>query len=274
MLPVKEILRYSQFIFVLGLVVLIFLFFRQYNTAKELEQKLADVVFINEQNIKALEDNEIQLRLTEEQLEIVDKTLFDAKMKIDSLYNIKSQVVTNTEIVYLEKNIKVQNTLSFDTLKNAYGLTFRVNDSFKNINGTSFFKVQDKHNILEISSDTTLIYENSFKFALVLSEYQDAESRMSKVKITPFYLTQNNSLGDKISEDILSISYRNVELLDKPYQFNQNTSPILDSNLKMKSGFGISINPLAFGIYPRQSGGYNIGWTPNIGLGYYITFEK
>lgn len=270
----EQIWKYKQFIFGVIFILTIVLFFNQCEQTKKAKQKLKDTEFIANQNMQALSDNTIQLKLTLDQLKFVDKSLYQATLKIDSLEKIKSKVITKTEIQYLEKDISIENTLIYDSLRESYGLKFNNKDNLRTFTGTSFFKIKNKNNEVKIESDSTIIKTFGVRFALVLSEYQDDINKYTRIKITPFYLSETNVLEGPISESLMKISYRNAELLDRPYTFNNDNPPTQTGSLKIKRGFALTINPFAFGLYPVQSGGYNIGWIPNIGVGYYITIQK
>ena len=40
----------------------------------------------------------------------------------------------------------------------------------------------------------------------------------------------------------------------------------------LKGGWGVTFNPIAIGMYPANSS-FKFGWTPNVGVGYYLTFK-
>ena len=85
----KQVWENRQFIAGMLLILFLVLFLRQCSETNKLKSELKVSKHIASQNIAALGDKEIQLKLTKEQLAVVDTKLSNALNRIDSLKNIK-----------------------------------------------------------------------------------------------------------------------------------------------------------------------------------------
>ena len=255
------------------IVVLLFLFvglfIQQRQANVNLKEQLATTQHIASQNIDALKDSTIQLRVTKEQLGKIDTNLKNALNKIDSLGNIKTKIITVTKPIYMGKDVIVSSTLLFDSLKNLYGLKFNSEDVVRTINGSSWFKLDTNGKIITVVPGDTKINDFKLNFSLVISQYDDPITQYTRTKIMPFSVNSDGSLGDPISDSLLKISFRNAEILDKPFTPNKPTGVITEKKNFLKSGWCMSINPIGVGL---QSNGKLI-ITPNISFGYYITLR-
>ncbi len=269
----KQLWDNRQFIAGMLLVLFIVLFLRQCSKTNELKYELKNSKHIAEQNIAALGDKEIQLKVTKEQLSVIDSKLSDALNRVDSLKNIKSKTITITQPVYITKNVVVPSQFIYDSLNNRYGLSFKSTDLVRTINGTSWFKLDNTKETLKVLPDNTNINDFKLNFALVISQYDDQETKFTRTKIVPFNVKQNGELGEEIPESILKINFRNAEILDKPFEPKKPEMP-LEKPKMFNTGFGLSISPLAVGLVPGVGNTVRIAWTPNIGLSYCITFRK
>lgn len=268
----KQIWDNKQFLIGALLVLFIVLFLKQCSKTKEVESKLASTEIIANQNIAALKDKEIQLRLTRDQLKIVDSNLYIALNKVDSISKIKSKTITIAEPIYLGKDIVIPADLIYDSINNLYGLKFKSEDMVRTINGVSWFKVENSDKKLVIKANETKLNDFKLNFALVISQYDDPTTKFTKTKILPFNVNPDGTVGELIPESLLKIDFRNAEVLDKPFTPNKPNDPAV-KNSKIQTGFALTISPLAFGMYPTTSG-IGFGYTPNIGISYYITFKK
>lgn len=266
----KEILKYKEVLIGIIFILLIIFSIKQCETKNKYKSELETKEKIFNQNLQALNDSTIQLQLTRDQLKIVDKSLSNALYLVDSLNNIKTQTITIIKPEYLIRDVSILNKLIYDSIQNKYGLNFNSIDLVRTIEGSSWFKIDRKDSILKILPDTTKINYFNLNFTLVVSQYEDNETKYIRTKITPFNVKSNGELGEVIPETMLKLNFRNAEILDKP--FTPNINPINEK--KIKTGFGLSISPLAFGFYPTSTGGYKFGWTPNIGISYNIIFFK
>ncbi len=115
----------------------------------------------------------------------------------------------------------------------------------------------------------TVIRAFNLNFTLVVSQYVDKSTQYTRTRIVPFHVNDDGTLGEPIPPSVLKLSYRNAEILDKPYTSLDETK----KRLGFQSGWALTVNPIAVGVYPNK-GGVGWGWTPNIGLGYYLTLRK
>ena len=107
---------------------------------------------------------------------------------------------------------------------------------------------------------------------MVISQYDDPISKYTKTKILPFNVNPDGTVGQQIPESLLKIDFRNAEILDKPFTPNKPSDPAVKTS-RIQTGIALTISPIAFGMYPTTSG-IKFGYTPNIGLSYYITLKK
>lgn len=268
-LIIKYIWINRMYIFFITFLLITTLLFRQCNETKRYKDEVVRVKSIAEQNIAALGDKEIQLKVTTDQLKIIDSSLYIAKQKIDSLTDIKSKEITKVEFEYLPKNVITSSKLVYDTTRNAYGLVFNTDDLVRTIDGVSYFRIDSGDNNLVIFPDSTIIKNFSLNFSLVISQYDDPITKYTRTKIIPFYVNADQTLGQSIPESVLKLDFRNAEILDIPYQ----TKPLTSNKRKRQDGIALTVNPLAIGVYSTPNG-VRFGLTPNIGIGYYITFKK
>jgi hypothetical protein len=255
--------------FIGGVLMVLFLclWLQQCNVTKDMKNQLATTQHIAEQNIAALADNTIQLRVTKEQLANVDSYMHEALVKIDSLGDIKSTTITVTNPVYVGKDVVVPNNLLIDTPKQSYGLQFTSEDAVRTINGVSWFKFDTNKNSIVVTPENTDIKDFKLNFSLVISQYEDQITKYTRTKIIPFNVKSDGSLGDQIPESLLKINFRNAEILDKPFTPNKPSEPTTSKG-KFKSGWGVSLNPVGVGV---SNGKFIV--TPNISFGYYITLR-
>lgn len=269
----KQVWENRQFIAGMLLILFLVLFLRQCGETSRLKSELKVSKHIASQNIAALGDKEIQLKLTKEQLAVVDTKLSDALNRIDSLKNIKSKTITITQPIYINKNVVVPSEFVYDTLNNRYGLSFKSKDLVRTIKGVSWFKIDNTKETLRVLPNNTNISDFKLNFALVISQYDDEVTKYTRTKIVPFNVKDNGELGEEIPESLLKISFRNAEILDKPFEPKKPDNPIVKPKT-FNTGLGLSISPLAIGLVPSANGVVRVAWTPNIGLSYCITFRK
>ncbi len=255
--------------FIGGALMILFLclWLQQCSVTRDIKDQLATTQHIAEQNTAALADNAIQLRVTREQLANVDSHMHQALVKIDSLSNIKSTMITVTKPVYVGKDVVVPNNLLVDTPRQFYGLQFTSEDPVRTINGISWFKFDTTKKSIMVTPENTDIKDFKLNFSMVISQYEDQVTKYTRTKIVPFHVKSDGSLGDPIPESLLKINFRNAEILDKPFTPNKEPEPIVKKS-KLKTGWGINLNPVGVGI---NNGKLIV--TPNISFGYYITLR-
>jgi hypothetical protein len=269
----KQLWDNRQFIAGMLLILFLALFLRQCGETRRLKDEIKETKHIASQNIAALGDKEIQLKVTKDQLLIIDSSLHKALVKIDSLKNIKSKTITIAQPVYITKNVIVPSEFIFDTINNRYGLKFKSTDLVRTINGTSWFRLDNTDAALKVIPQNTNINDFKLNFALVISQYEDNLTKYTRTKITPFNVKENGEIGDEIPESLLKINFRNAEILDRPFEEPKPSNPVVKPKM-FNTGFGLSISPLAFGMVPGINNTVRFAWTPNIGLSYCITFRK
>jgi hypothetical protein len=269
----KQVWENRQFIAGMLLILFLVLFLRQCSETNKLKSELKVSKHIASQNIAALGDKEIQLKLTKEQLAVVDTKLSNALNRIDSLKNIKSKTITITQPIYVNKNVVVPSEFVYDTLNSRYGLSFNSKDLVRTIKGISWFKIDNTKETLRVLPNSTNISDFKLNFALVISQYDDEVTKYTRTKIVPFNVKDNGELGEEIPESLLKISFRNAEILDKPFEPKKPDNPVVKPKT-FNTGLGLSISPLAIGLVPSANGVVRVAWTPNIGLSYCITFRK
>jgi hypothetical protein len=234
------------------------------------KEKLEAVKQIYDNNIKALSDSTIVLKLTREQLKDVDKNLSSAADKIDSIKKIKAKEIYITRPIDRTIPKPVKNNLTYDSAKNKYSLTFQLEDSVKYIEGTSSFVINNK-DTLTINPDSTIINKFKFNFALVITKYDDNLIKATKIDITPFYLDSSGNITDPISEKQLELQFRGVEFLQ--YDWYKTQSVGSQNKKRWLTGWALTISPLAIGLYSNGNG-LSYGITPNIGISYFITYRR
>jgi len=269
----KQVWENRQFIAGMLLILFLVLFLRQCSETNKLKSELKVSKHIASQNIAALGDKEIQLKLTKEQLAVVDTKLSNALNRIDSLKNIKSKTITITQPIYVNKNVVVPSEFVYDTLNSRYGLSFNSKDLVRTIKGISWFKIDNTKETLRVLPNSTNISDFKLNFALVISQYDDEVTKYTRTKIVAFNVKDNGELGEEIPESLLKISFRNAEILDKPFEPKKPDNPVVKPKT-FNTGLGLSISPLAIGLVPSANGVVRVAWTPNIGLSYCITFRK
>jgi hypothetical protein len=255
--------------FIGGALMILFLclWLQQCNVTKDMKNQLATTQHIAEQNIAALADNSIQLRVTKDQLANVDSHMHQALTKIDSLADIRSTTITVTKPIYVGKDVVVPNNLLVDTLRQSYGLQFTSEDAVRTINGVSWFKFDTTKKSIIVVPENTDIKDFKLNFSLVISQYEDQVTKYTRTKIIPFKVKGDGSLGDEIPESLLKINFRNAEILDKPFTPNTPKEPTPNKS-KFKTGWALNLNPVGLGI---NNGKLIV--TPNISFGYYITLR-
>jgi len=269
MLIVEFITKNFKIIATAVVMLLFIALLQQCNSKAEYQAKFETAKRIGDQNLAAIKDSSIQLKVTKDQLKTLDSNLAIAVEKNDSILKIKSKVVTITKPVYIPVELSFINHLKYDTTSKRYGLGFNTFDSVRSFDGTSWFKITGTDSGYHILPDSTDINNFKFNFAMVASQYEDPKTKFTKAKIVPYYVDSFGNLGNPISEKIIKFDFRNIELLDKPYVENTPSLDNKKSKYKVVTGWGLSFSPFAIGL---TSHGW--GYTPNIGISYSILLKK
>lgn len=273
MIAVNFIIKNFKIILVALVFVLMALYLQQCKNTAEYKQKFNTAVTIAEGNLAAIKDSSIQLKMTRDQLKTLDSNLYTVIEKNDSLQKAKSKTITITKPIYIPVDVKFVNHLKYDSVKGSYGLAFKTQDSVRSFDGVSWFKLNRLDNNVDISPDSTDINNFKFNFAMVISQYQDAKTKYTKAKITPFYLDTAGNITNPISEKTLKFDFRNIEILDKPYVENTPDNNIKQSKYKVVTGWGLTVSPFGLG-FVTHNGVITAKYAPNISLSYCILLKK
>jgi hypothetical protein len=262
-------------------LVLLFggLFLYQYNQTKEAKSKLVQAERIAEQNLKAMGDSSIQLKLTREQLAYTDSGLAASVKMSDSLIRAggskkdKVMEVIVAKPIIVEKDVQVNNNVRQDkTDSSKYSLDFMVADSVKSFKGASSFFLRKTDSGYVIVGDSTKITDFRLNFDFTLIKYDDAVNKVTRYKIVPSYI-DSAGRSTVISESKIKFTFRGVELLDKPWSENVNSPLAPKKKLRLTGAWGIGLNPI--GIAPVvKDGQLKLGYIPSISFGYFITLQK
>ena len=136
----KQLWENREFIAGMLLILFLALFLRQCSVTRDLKNELATTKHISEQNIAALGDKEIQLKVTKDQLAVIDTQLHKALVRVDSLKNIKSKVISIDN---------VSNTVTLDSntwLVYSNVVTVSATHGSNEINITSLTGSYDEYN--------------------------------------------------------------------------------------------------------------------------------
>lgn len=258
-------------------LVFLSMFLQQCNKTRNIKQDLIEAQRIADQNLKAMSDSAVQLKMTRKQLAEADSTLsatvIEADRIIRELGSKKDKVreVVRTKIIIKTDSASVKNDVAVDpTNSSKYNLVFSVNDSIKSFNGVSSFYVNKIDNDISIKGDSTKIKNFKLNFELVLIKYDDASQKVTKYKIIPYYITSTGAMVP-LSENQIKLNYRGVELLDQPWKENTPGQIGVKKKLRLEGTWGLGVNPIGVGLDLNNG---KIRYTPSISVGYFITLKK
>jgi hypothetical protein len=262
---------------VIALLIMSALFLQQCQSTRNEEAKRKEMERIANQNLLAMNDSTVQLKMTREQLAKADKELAARVSQIDSLTKalgnkkdkVREVIVVKTEIVHDSAN--VANTARKDSTDSTkYHLDFAVNDSVKSFIGTSSFHVKKEGNNISIKGDTTRIRDFRLNFDIVVVKYEDPVAKVTRYRIVPQVM---DSAGQPhiLSENQVKFSFRGAELLDRPWQ--ENVPPGQKKKWRLTGAWGVGLNPIS--VYPVVTKNtVRLGYAPSVSFGYFITFMK
>lgn len=262
-------------IFIALLLLLSVLLGRQCNKTSELQKKIAQTEQIANQNMKAMGDSTIQLKMTRQQLIEADSALNSVVDKVDKTLAKTDKL---TEVIRVRPVIGKPDTDTKNEVKQdntdstKYSLDFVVNDSIKSFNGSSYFYVNNLNNKLTILPDATKITNFKLNFDMVVAKYDDLKNKVTKYKIVPYYVDSDGAMHT-ISEEQLKFNFRGVELLDKPWTENVPSFSGPSKKSRLVGQWGLGINPVGFGPVVKD-GVIKLGYAPSISFGYFLTFTK
>ncbi len=278
MMAVKSIVNFfvnnSKIMLLLLCLVLTSLWITQCQKTAEVQQENETIINTANQNLEALVgDQATQMKLTREQLKRVNEDMGAILDSVESLRGIQGKVKETvvTKIEYVPIEVKTPNTLVMDTINGRYGLAFTDEDSVKTIEGISWFRVVDTvDNQVRIEPDSTNIKKFDFNFDLVISKYVDDSTGFTKYDITPFHVNSDGTLGGAISENLLKLNYRGVELINEPWKpLGTNTT----TGGYKRGGWAIHISPLSAGFMTNGKETM-LGVGPTVGVSYVIKLGK
>lgn len=255
------------------------LFLQQCGKTKAAQAQTHQVTNIANENLKAMKDSSIQLKLTRTQLADADQNL-SAKVKLmDSLikaqYGKKDQVVEVIQgaPVVVQRDMKVNNFVRVDPTDPAkHILTFAVDDSVKSFDVAAAFYINKKDSTIYVLPGSTDINNFKLNFEFAVVKYDDPLAKVTKYKIVPLY-TDKSGKTSIISDKTLVFNFRGVDLLDRPWELNNNDPAEVKKKLRVVGRWGLGLNPI--GVGPIMNGnGIKFGYSPSISIGYFLTLEK
>lgn len=250
------------------MALFIFMTFKQCDRAKRAEARTEEVQLIADNNIKALKDSTIMLKVTREQLGIIDKNLAKVAHELDSLKKHPRTVVV-TVPVYIPKDVTTPNTLVRDKDDSTkYGLAFNSVDSVRTIKGTSWFNLFQTDTKLEVKPANTVIHDFNLHFGLAFARYEDEKAKVSRISVEPWFINENGDFVKPISKNLLELKSRGAEVLDVPYVDISKPCPPPKHKYSIRSGFSLNVNLVSYGYTPfAPTPAFN--WMmPSLGIGY------
>ena len=198
----KELKKYLSIISILVMMVLTLTLLKQCDKNKEIE-------LINKQNELALKDSSYQLVMTKEKLKTVDRSLYKAVSKIDSLSTQKIKEVVKIKIKYVPRDVIVDNTVVYDSLTKKGQVSFTSSDSVRSFDAVSFFNIDTANHKISLIHDKSEVKNFKFNFDLICYKELDKDGNIV-VKVKPFYVDKNGNLVKEISNNTLNLGYRSV----------------------------------------------------------------
>lgn len=252
----------------IAMLLFVFLFFKQCQETKIAQTETAEAIRIAENNLKAIKDSTIVLKVTRDQLAILDANMARLVKTLDSLKQHPKTIII-TKPYYVPKEVITSNTLVKDSADSSrYGLRFYSEDSVRTIGAVSWFNIFNTYNKLQVTPDYTKIDNFALNFGLVIDKYEDLTNKMTRLSVVPYYVDSCGTYTKPISSKLLHIQYRGADLLDVPYRDVSEPDPPPKHKYSVRSGFSLSVNLLSYGYTPiTPVPAFN--WImPSIGLGY------
>jgi hypothetical protein len=256
------------------MALFIFLFFKQCGATKAAKAETAEAKLIADNNLKALKDSTIVLKVTRGQLAYIDGNLAKLVKQMDSLKKNPSTIII-TEPVYIPKQVVTDNSLVRDSADSTrYGMRFKSVDSVRTIGAVSWFQAVDQYNKISIIPNNTIIDDFSLHFGLVIDKYEDVKNKMTRLSIVPYYINDCGEYTKPISGNLLHINSRGADLLNIPYKDDSKPCPPPKHKYSIRSGFSVSVNLVSYGYTPlATTPAFN--WViPSVGIGYSFVLIK
>lgn len=252
-----------------SMLLFIFLFFQQCGATRSAKAETEQAKLIADNNLKAMKDSTIILKMTREQLAMTDKNLSKVTRDLDSMKQ-HPKVVYVIKPIYVPKDVTTSNELVRDPKDSTkYGLKFLSIDSVRTIGATSWFNATETETKVAITPRETIIDKFDFNFGLAISRYDDKKEKVTRLSVIPYHLDANGDFTKPISKQLLDMQYRGVELLEVPYKENpcpENAPP--KHKYSLRSGFSLSINLLSVGYSPFTTPAAFNWAMPSLGVGY------
>lgn len=257
-----EIIQKHISVLLIGLIIILSIF-----TFKQCSDK-DELIAISNQNKLAMLDSSYQLVLTKTELAKTSKQLYNAVNKLDSTKKdgVIIKEVTRIKLVPSIKEVIINNKASYDSLYNKGLVSTNFEDSLKSFDVYSYFKVDTTGGKIRLYGDKSIVENFKLKFDLVSYKEKNADGNIL-VKTKAFYVDDNGNLLNEVAQGQLSLNTRSVML--SPDDFAQPTK----KKLRVESGWGLTITPIAIGVY-NSPNGLTYGLTPNIGFSYYFTLKR
>lgn len=258
------------------MLLFVFLFFNQCGSTRQAKKETTEAKIIADNNLRAINDSTIVLKVTRDQLALLDKNLYKITKELDSVKRYP-KVIYIVRPEYIPKEVVTSNKLIRDP-KDAdrYGLAFYSFDSVRTIGATSWFKAVNTVDKLEITPNNTIIDKFSFNFGLAIAQYDDEKNKVTQLTIEPYFIDSNGNYTKPISKSLLDMHYRGANLLTVPYKNEPIVSPPSTPKTKysLRTGFSLSVNFINIGYTPFTTPtGFN--WAvPSVGVGYSIVLVR
>jgi hypothetical protein len=256
------------------MLLFIFLFFNQCGATRKAKAETEEAKLIADNNLKAMKDSTIVLKVTREQLALIDNNLSKVVRELDSLKkHPKTVIIIRPE--YIPKDVITPNELVRDSVDiTRYGLKFASFDSVRTIKGTSWFNVLDGPTSLEVKPNSTIINDFALNFGLVVAKYDDKENKMTRLSVQPYYVDNAGNYTKPISENMLKMHIRGADLLEVPYVDDTKPCPPPKHKYSIRSGFSVSVNLVGVGYTPFTTP-TAMNWVmPSLGIGYSFVLIK
>jgi len=258
------------------MLLFIFLFFNQCGSTRQAKKETTEAKIIADNNLKAVNDSGIFLKVTREQLALLDKNLSKLTRELDSVKK-HPKVIYIVKPEYIPKEVVTSNKLVRDPKDtDRYGLAFYSFDSVRTIGATSWFKAVNTIDKLEITPNNTVIDKFSLNFGLAIAQYDDEKEKVTRLTIEPYFIDSTGSYTKPISKKLLDMHYRGANLLTVPYKVEPIvTPPVVPKNkYSLRTGFSLSVNFLNIGYTPFTAP-TAFNWAiPSVGIGYSVVLVR
>lgn len=250
---------HKQLVLMIGIITLSALYLQQCQKTRNAEKQSLAHLTIAKQNIQALTDQTYQLQLTKKELQKADADLYAATVRFEQLMKTKAKEITKTKIVYKDTTIISDNTVEQKPNSDTVKISFSSKDLVRSFDVDNYvLLVRDTAGTYRIVKDHSDVKNFKLNFDIVFGEYKDNKG-FDRVKV----YAVNNETNKEIPESVLKLTWKNVELLNKPFE------PVVTKRKFWASGFGISVNPI--GVFPMYNNGQmKMVFMPNISFGYYF----